>query len=153
VSPDGRLGIFAAGQNSMAVALIDLQENKEFLSIRKGELLYVRSVAFAPSGKQFLFCTAASLTRLFSLKDGDEVGQLEGSVACFSPDSKRILTGKGNELLLFDAANQREIQRFKGHTAPVTALAYSADGRFVVSGSEDKTARLWEVATGKVVHT
>ena len=37
------------------------------------------------------------------------------------------------------------------HDAQVTSVAFSPDGKDVVSGSDDKTARIWEVATGKEV--
>jgi WD40 repeat protein len=35
-----------------------------------------------------------------------------------------------------------------GHTAPARAVAMSSDGRYVLSGSDDNTACLWEAATG-----
>src|SRR5712692_643659 len=35
------------------------------------------------------------------------------------------------------------------HAGPVTALAYSHDGKILASGSEDGTIRLWDAATGK----
>jgi len=37
------------------------------------------------------------------------------------------------------------------HDGPVYAVAFSPDGKFVVSGSYDNTARVWDVATGKEV--
>ena len=36
-----------------------------------------------------------------------------------------------------------------GHSAPVTAVAFSQDGRHILTGSEDGTARLWEASTGR----
>jgi mono/diheme cytochrome c family protein len=38
---------------------------------------------------------------------------------------------------------------FTGHTEAVLCLAFAPDGRRAVSGSQDKTLRLWDVASGK----
>jgi WD40 repeat protein len=40
-----------------------------------------------------------------------------------------------------------------GHTASVWAVAFSPDGTRVLTGSEDKTARVWDPATGEVMAT
>lgn len=38
---------------------------------------------------------------------------------------------------------------FKGHTWSVTCAVLSPDGRWILSGSGDKTLRLWDIASGK----
>src|SRR5262245_21487456 len=40
-----------------------------------------------------------------------------------------------------------------GHTLPIVGIAFTPDGRQLVSASDDKTIRVWELATGKTVRT
>ncbi len=39
-----------------------------------------------------------------------------------------------------------------GHTGGVNAVAFSADGKFLLTGSGDTTARVWDASNGQVVH-
>jgi len=47
----------------------------------------------------------------------------------------------------------RLIRTFSGHTDSVTSVVFSPDGRSALSGSWDKTLKLWDVATGKETRT
>ncbi len=44
-------------------------------------------------------------------------------------------------------------RNFEGHTDVVTSVSWSPDGRHALSGSEDKTLRLWEVSSGECLRT
>ena len=41
----------------------------------------------------------------------------------------------------------------QGHTREVTSVAFTPDGKTLATGSYDKTARLWDVASGQTTAT
>ena len=50
-------------------------------------------------------------------------------------------------------ANQPELVLQQGHAGIVSAVGFSPDGRFILTGSWDRTARLWDAGTGAEIRT
>ena len=40
-----------------------------------------------------------------------------------------------------------------GHTSWVSTVAISPDGKYIVSGSEDKAIKVWELSSGREMQT
>jgi WD40 repeat protein len=51
------------------------------------------------------------------------------------------------------AQEAKERAILKGHIAFVSSLAFSPDGKTLLSGSNDQTVKLWDVTSGKLVRT
>ena len=69
------------------------------------------------------------------------------SLARFSPDGRRaaLANGRTVKLLTLDGtAAAIEIS----HPEPVADICFSADGRRIATASQDRTARVWDAATG-----
>ena len=53
--------------------------------------------------------------------------------------------------LLDSLRSIREQNRLQGHQSAVSSVAFSPDGKRIVSGSSDKTLRLWDATTGQSI--
>ena len=68
---------------------------------------------------------------------------------CVSPNNEMAAVGYAPaDVILWDATKQDVLQILKGHTNWVVSLAFSRDGRFLISGAGDSTARVWDLLTG-----
>jgi len=52
-----------------------------------------------------------------------------------------------------DVASHREIRQFAGHSASITSIAFSPDGRTALSASRDSTLKLWDIESGRELKT
>jgi len=73
--------------------------------------------------------------------------------AVYSPDGKYIATCGGLGAFLWDVQSNRLIRAFLGHTQEVYSVDFSPDGTKIVTGSDDKTARIWDTETGDLIRT
>jgi len=69
----------------------------------------------------------------------------------FTPDDKALAVIEDWSVRLLDAEDGKELRWFGGHTAPVTNLSYSPDGKRLATIAGDRVARVWDAATGKAV--
>jgi WD40 repeat protein len=72
-----------------------------------------------------------------------------GHVVAISPDGKTLAALDEDDIKkihLIEAHTGKKRGHFTGHAARVRALAFSADGERLASGSEDTTVLVWDVA-------
>ncbi len=102
--------------------------------------LYIRSVRFSPDGKY--------------LATGAEDRKIRVSIINFfvrthvSPQALALsfsLPDKLHVTQIWDIAKKRVWKIFEGHEEEIYCLDFSRDGRLIVSGSGDRTARIWEL--------
>jgi len=172
-SPGGRT--LASASDDKTCKLWDVASGKELRTFT-GHADRVTSVAFSPDGRELASGSFDRTLKLWDVSSGKELRTFSGygrgvlSVA-FSPDGRHLLSGScaasGNDftgnggwarvqiqfgncikgsIRLRVASTGQELHEFTEHTGNVNSVAFSPDGRFALSGSEDKTIKLWDVS-------
>ena len=70
----------------------------------------------------------------------------EGSVlvAVFSKNSRYIFSGgEDDEIIAFNAKTGEELTHVKDHLGDVMSICNSPDGKYIASGSRDKTIKVY----------
>jgi WD40 repeat protein len=73
-----------------------------------------------------------------------------------SPEGRQYVMGGAsaiNSIRMFDLIKSEPIGRLSGHMDDARRLAFSPDGRTLASTSLDKTLKLWNMATGRILVT
>jgi len=114
---------------------------------------YITAGALSPCGR---FAASASrsddFVRLWSTEneDGPELARLMGHGALvkrieFSPDSSLIATASGDGSIRIHATSNGALLAKVHHSGAVNCLTFDSDGQRLLSGSDDMTARLWQL--------
>jgi WD40 repeat protein len=158
MTPDGQQVVSATG---FEVRVWDLTTGRKLRTIRsRGGFLRRKggSIQVMPCGRYIVPKSRDGTVKVVDLGSERKVGVLrEGKygpyVAMVMPDGQRVVTLSGNELRVRELESGRELLALKGHTDGVRAVAVTSDGRRAVSASNDRTVRVWDMETGKVLST
>ncbi|KAG2751654.1 WD40 repeat-like protein [Suillus brevipes Sb2] len=160
LSPDGKKVV--SGSHDGAVRLWDIETCKV---VKKwtGHTGIVKSVSWSRDGRRVLSGSWDGTARQWEVESGETMPKpLENIIASiktghervyavvYSPDTTLIATGgwarDASLIKIWDAKTGKLVATLKGHTNTVRCLAWTKDGKTLISGSLDCSIRTWNTA-------
>jgi len=144
-------------------------ESRECVKIMTGHTAPVMSVSVTLDWKIAVTGSRDMTVRIWNIVTGECIGVFDGHkdkvlTVVISPDGKQVLSGSadGRKYVITDEGgnvNSFNIRTgichhdFKGHHDFVRSASFSADGRFIVTGSDDHSLRIWNFEDGECLTT
>ncbi len=151
--PEGNA--FILGQENGDIAKWGMSTmTPEFLLFRGGGI--ISAMMLSPNGE---FLSVVSMNeqnpggvRLLRTKDGYSITSLWAvwgtTAVAYSPDSQLIATASQNDndaIQLWMSSNGYWLSRLLGHDEEITSIAFTPDGRRIISASMDGSIRVWGI--------
>jgi WD40 repeat protein len=160
-SPDGQTLVSGGADSTIKIWHPGAQDLIDILHKHNG---MVRCVAFTPDGRmlatggddrKILFWDLMQRQVAIALSLDDTAAH---SMA-LSQDGQTLVTGSYRKIKVWHPLQQGRIINFDtephhiliGHSHIVRSLAVSADGKILISGSRDKTIKVWNLQTGELL--
>lgn len=165
-SPDGRFVATASADRWLRIW--DTATGK-LLHQLEGHSDFITSCAFSPDGLYVLSASWDKTLVQWELNSGRFMCMFHGhsdivNACAFSPDGRTIVSAsddmtlqlwdasaEGMTFQLWDDSPRKMLSIHQGHRFSVKACAFSPDGQFIISGSEDGRLRMWNTGTGNKV--
>ncbi len=150
---DDREAAFCDGGDVVVFDLGSRKVKAKFENPRGG----IRSLAVGGNGAFVLTGATDGAVRWWSVAKNDLDHTLDiddkatVSALAISSDSRSAAMGLSDgRICVWDLTKQRELERWKAHKGIVTAIAFSPDGKRIVSGGDDNIGNVWQ-ASGSLV--
>jgi WD40 repeat protein len=173
--PHRRVVVALAFNPSSSILLTGAKDNRaRFFWVASGHLIgselhhegIVRGVAFAPDGKTA--CTTSGMggdkyraARLWEIPPNPS-GRLAARHdtrapywVAYSPNDQGkalLMGGLSHQARLYDSGSGQPLGPILRHKDTVTQVAFSPDGRRLMTASDDHHIRFWDRATGRLLH-
>jgi WD40 repeat protein len=154
LSPDGRRIVLDSGKGRIEV--IDVTSGAAIRTFQHG-LADVQAIAVAADGKRVMLASRDAL-QVYELESGATLSNCAFDSAAYfkpilAPDAMCAATvaADANDAVHVHELTGDRFRVLEGHQDFIMSLALTPDARFLLSGSFDRTLRVWDVTRGAQV--
>jgi WD40 repeat protein/sterol desaturase/sphingolipid hydroxylase (fatty acid hydroxylase superfamily) len=155
LSADGRRILSASHDRTLKIWDVDTGSDLRTLPGHSGAIL---AVALSSDSGRAVSGSADGTVRLWDLEAGHEKRSFPGGTGevitvAIGADGQRVAWAAGRIIKIASAAGNGQERALIGHADLVCTVALSPDGERVVSGSFDRSVKVWNATTGLAVQT
>ena len=136
---------------------------ERLLTLDNNEHTSINALVFSPDNKTLASCDYRTI-RLWDLDTSTLLRTFKTEFGlrtlAFSPDGKLLASGDDATVSLWNTTSKQQglkarftqyitAFKLKGHKEDISSLAFSPDGKMLLSGSDDGTIRAWDTTTGQ----
>lgn len=158
ISPNGLRALTAGNDNSAKVW--DLLTGENLITLH-GE--WPIKTAFFSNKNDNIITVDLNFVKLWDIDTGWQLSSFQTGYptsAAIAPDGNQLLIGGGvaypspyNRGILYDISTKNIVHEFLGHASRINSVDISPDGKWILTGSTDRTAKLWNRQTGQEIRT
>lgn len=147
--------LLASASNDFVINVFDSTFKKtKMLVAHDGHVSNINAITFDNSGKVIFSGDDAGRIIIWSIETQKKLRELSNGVQinalAMSNDPRTIfVAGQEPIIKVINVANGQIQRSFVGHTDAINAMEISPNQQYLLSGSNDKSARIWETKTGK----
>jgi WD40 repeat protein len=154
----------------ISITLLYAQSNAILMLDTQGHTSSINNILVTKSG-DIVSSSYDKTIRVWDSRTGKEKRKILGQIGlgnegfiytiALSPNEKFLAVGgllgnnivDGSVIRIYDYQKGTILRLLKSHTNVVNDLSFSQDGKFLISGSGDNTAKIWETKNFKLVDT
>lgn len=154
----------ATGSEDKIVKIWSLDSLKTIRTLM-GHTGYVRCVAFSPNNKILASGSSDNNIILWEISTGNILKTFTSDAGwvrslAFSPDGKTLVAGYSGKYeafdfktIVWDIETSLPVLTIGAHSDKVRTVAFAPNGKYIATGSDDKSAKIWDVSKGKDIMT
>ena len=154
ITPDGSKAVSASMDKTLRVW--DLGNGKCQRTFR-GHADGVNALAITPDSRKVVSTSMDDYLLIWDLTSGRVLQKFKvdayPSTIAICPDGKHLISERLEVLQVIDLENGKVLRRMEGHTDHISSISITREGHHVVSGSYDRSLRLWDLTSGECIRT